>query len=45
MAGPQDFSPQDLRLMQGLTQQVAALRPELVNCDATIGEIASAEAT
>ena len=31
MPGPQDFRPQDLRLMQGLAQQVTALRPELVN--------------
>jgi len=40
MPGPQDFSPQDLRLMQDLTQQVTALRPELVNSDATVGEMA-----
>ena len=40
MAGPADFSPQDLRLMQGLAQQVTALRPELVNSDATVGELA-----
>jgi GNAT superfamily N-acetyltransferase len=40
MAGPQDFSPQDLRLMQGLAQQVMALRPERVNSDATVGEMA-----
>ena len=40
MPGPQDFSPQDLRLMQGLAQQVTALRPELVNSDATVGEMA-----
>jgi ribosomal protein S18 acetylase RimI-like enzyme len=40
MAGPVDFSPSDLRLMQGLAQQVTALRPELVNNDATVGELA-----
>lgn len=34
------LTPRDLRLMQGLTQQVTALRPELVNCDATVGEMA-----
>ncbi|KGM32478.1 GNAT family N-acetyltransferase [Inquilinus limosus] len=30
----------DLRLMQGLAQQVMALRPELVNGDASVGELA-----
>lgn len=40
MAGPRDFSPQDVRLMQGLAQRVSALRPELVNSDATVGELA-----
>jgi len=40
MPGPQVFGPQDLRLMQGLAQQVTALRPELVNSDATVGEMA-----
>ncbi|MEZ2329670.1 GNAT family N-acetyltransferase [Mesorhizobium sp. RCC_202] len=30
----------DLRLMQGLAQQVTAWRPELLNGDATIGELA-----
>ena len=34
------LSPQDVRLMQGLAQQVTALRPELVNSDATVGELA-----
>ncbi|WP_217578083.1 GNAT family N-acetyltransferase [Mesorhizobium sp. GbtcB19] len=29
-----------LRLMQGLAQQVTALRPELLNSDATVGELA-----
>ena len=27
----------DLRLMQGLAQRIAAVRPELVNADATYG--------
>ena len=35
-----DFSPEDVRLMQGLAQQVTALRPELVNDDATFGGLA-----
>lgn len=35
-----DLGPTDLRLMQGLAQQVMALRPELVNADATVGELA-----
>jgi len=30
----------ELRLMQGLAQQVTALRPDLLNGDATIGELA-----
>jgi GNAT superfamily N-acetyltransferase len=30
----------ELRLMQGLAQQVMALRPELVNGDASVGELA-----
>jgi GNAT superfamily N-acetyltransferase len=30
----------ELRLMQGLAQQVTALRPELLNGDATVGELA-----
>ncbi|MEW1690613.1 GNAT family N-acetyltransferase [Streptomyces sp. NPDC091265] len=30
----------DLRLMQGLAQRVTAIRPELVNGDATFGELA-----
>ena len=30
----------ELRRMQGLAQQVMALRPELVNGDATVGELA-----
>jgi GNAT superfamily N-acetyltransferase len=32
--------PTELRLMQGLAQQVMARRPELVNGDATVGELA-----
>ncbi|MGL4967227.1 MAG: GNAT family N-acetyltransferase [Inquilinus sp.] len=36
----EDFNPTELRLMQGLAQQVMALRPELVNGDATVGELA-----
>ena len=34
------LGPQDVRLMQGLAQQVTALRPELVNSDAAVGELA-----
>jgi hypothetical protein len=45
MAGPRDFSPRDLRLVQGLAQQVIALRAELVNSDATVGEMAWAWGT
>ncbi|UXX93169.1 hypothetical protein N7U49_14905 [Streptomyces sp. AD2-2] len=30
----------ELRLMQGLAQRVTATRPELVNADATFGELA-----
>lgn len=35
-----DLGPTELRAMQGLAQQVTALRPELLNGDATIGELA-----
>ncbi len=35
-----DLGPTELRLMQGLAQEVTALRPELLNGDATIGELA-----
>ncbi|HEX6499727.1 MAG TPA: GNAT family N-acetyltransferase [Micromonosporaceae bacterium] len=35
-----DLGPTELRLMQGLAQQVTALRPELLNGDATVGELA-----
>ncbi|TPJ43983.1 GNAT family N-acetyltransferase [Mesorhizobium sp. B2-7-1] len=34
------LGPNDLRLMQGLAQDVTALRPELLNDDATVGELA-----
>src|SRR5580698_7687197 len=35
-----DLGPTELRLMQGLAQQVTALRPEVLNGDATVGELA-----
>ncbi len=35
-----DFSRAELRLMQDLSQRVTAVRPELVNGDATVGELA-----
>jgi hypothetical protein len=35
-----DLGPTELRLMQGLAQQVTASRPELLNADATVGELA-----
>ncbi|MGK9230465.1 hypothetical protein KXS07_02125 [Inquilinus limosus] len=43
--GPAKYShgrlgPTELRLMQGLAQQVTALRPDLLNADATVGELA-----
>jgi hypothetical protein len=31
---------EDVRLMQGLAQRVTAVRPDLVNTDATFGELA-----
>lgn len=37
---PTELGPTELRLMQGLAQQVTALRPELLNGDATVGELA-----
>lgn len=40
MSSASTFGPADLWLMQGLAQQVTALRPELVNVDATVGELA-----
>ncbi len=30
----------DVRLMQGLAQRVTAVRPDLVNADASFGELA-----
>src|SRR5882757_723043 len=33
-------SAADVRLMQGLAQQVTAVRPDLVNSDASVGELA-----
>jgi len=35
-----DLGPTELRLMQALAQEVTALRPELLNGDATVGELA-----
>lgn len=35
-----ELGPDDLRLMQGLAQEVTAFRPELLNGDATVGELA-----
>lgn len=35
-----DLGLTELRLMQGLARQVTASRPELLNCDATVGELA-----
>jgi GNAT superfamily N-acetyltransferase len=35
-----ELGPAELRLLQGLAQRVTALRPELVNGDATVGELA-----
>jgi GNAT superfamily N-acetyltransferase len=35
-----ELGPTELRLMQGLAQKVTAARPELLNGDATIGELA-----
>jgi hypothetical protein len=40
MNGDGEFDPHDVRLMQGLAQRVTALRPELVNNVATVGELA-----
>ncbi|RAZ87010.1 GNAT family N-acetyltransferase [Mesorhizobium hawassense] len=34
------LGPTELRLMQGLAQEVTALQPELLNGDATVGELA-----
>ena len=35
-----ELGSNELRLMQGLAQEVSVLRPELVNGDATVGELA-----
>ncbi|HEX5404977.1 MAG TPA: GNAT family N-acetyltransferase [Pseudonocardiaceae bacterium] len=40
MGAEQDFGPDDIRLMQGLAEQVGALRPDLISTDATVGELA-----
>jgi hypothetical protein len=43
VVGVGDFdvvTAEDVRLMQGLAQRVTALRPDLVNSDATFGELA-----
>ncbi|MFJ5215726.1 GNAT family N-acetyltransferase [Streptomyces sp. NPDC088354] len=40
MAHSELLTAADVRLMQGLAQRVTALRPELVNSDATFGELA-----
>jgi hypothetical protein len=40
MNGDGEFDPHDVRLMRGLAQRVTALRPELVNNVATVGELA-----
>ncbi|RWM33102.1 GNAT family N-acetyltransferase [Mesorhizobium sp.] len=36
----ENLGPTELKLMQGLAQEVTALRPELLNGDATVGELA-----
>ena len=36
----EEIGPTELRLMQRLAQEVTALRPELLNGDATVGELA-----
>ncbi|MGV4980946.1 GNAT family N-acetyltransferase [Streptomyces sp. NRAIS4] len=40
MDDPELVSAADVRLMQGLAQRVTALRPDLVNSDASYGELA-----
>ena len=40
MSSPTDFSPEDIRLMQGLARKVSGLRPEVVNNGATVGQLA-----
>lgn len=40
MPNPGILTPRELRLMQGLAQEITASRPELLNGDATVGELA-----
>jgi GNAT superfamily N-acetyltransferase len=40
MANPEPVTAADVQLMQGLAQRVTAVRPELVNSDASFGELA-----
>jgi GNAT superfamily N-acetyltransferase len=40
MADFAPVTPADVRLMQDLAQRITAVRPDLVNCDATFGELA-----
>jgi len=40
VGAPIDFTADDVRAMQGLAQQVTALRPELLGGEATFGELA-----
>jgi GNAT superfamily N-acetyltransferase len=35
-----DFGPEDVRLMQGLAEKVGELRPEFLNGECTVGELA-----
>lgn len=40
MTVTQDLTPHDVRLMQGLAQEIFAINPALVHTDATFGELA-----
>jgi hypothetical protein len=40
MANSELVTAADVQLMQGLAQRVTAIRPDLVNSDATFGELA-----
>ncbi|MFC9088257.1 GNAT family N-acetyltransferase [Nocardiopsis dassonvillei] len=40
MTGSELVTAEDVRLMQGLAQRVTAIRPDLVNSDASFGELA-----
>jgi GNAT superfamily N-acetyltransferase len=40
MSDAEVFGPDDVRLMQGLAQEVTARRPDLVNTDASVGQLA-----